>query len=54
VYMARSEEEVEKLADWVGFAYEVTQCHFRLDDGQRLKGKTFTFWWDADELENTS
>lgn len=52
MYMAKSEEEVEKLAEWAGFAYEVTQCQIRLDDGQRLKGNTFTFWWDTNELED--
>ena len=54
VYMARSEEEVEKFAEWAGFAYEATQCQISVDGDQRLEGNAFMFWWDTNELEDVS
>lgn len=52
VYMVRSEEEVAKLAEWAGFAYEVTKCLIRLHDDSTLEGNTFVYWWDPNELED--
>lgn len=52
VYMVESEGQVEQLAEWLGFAFEVSQCSIKVDDGRQVEGNTFVCWWDKGELED--
>ena len=50
--MATSEEEVAKIAEWAGFAYEAIKCVISLHGNRTLEGNTFVYWWDPNELED--
>ena len=51
IYMATSEAEVEKIAEWLGFAYEATPCDIILTSGEIFRGNVFIYWWEPYELE---
>lgn len=52
VYMARSEAEVVKLAEWMGFAYEAEKCDIVLTNGESIAGNAFVYCWEPSELED--
>ena len=52
VYNARSECEVEKLAEWMGFAYEAVKCDIVLASGEVIRGDAFIYWWEPSEFED--
>lgn len=46
VYMVTSEEVVEMLADYYGFAFEAVICQIMFDDGGSVEGNIFRYRGD--------
>lgn len=52
VYMIMSNDEVEKLADYEGFAFEVCKCHITYANGEKCEGNVFRYRGDRLGLED--
>ncbi|KAG7009761.1 hypothetical protein G7Y79_00001g000330 [Physcia stellaris] len=52
VYMTISYDEVEKLADYEGFAFEVSKCHITYANGEVCEGNVFRYRGDRLGLED--